>query len=125
MHTPYNVGVGASTTRKGKIMIEIKSNREIELMKESCRITAMAHEAVKKAIRPGITTLELDKIAEEVILSNGGVASFKNYPSPYKGVQNFPATACISINDEIIHGIPSKSRIIKEGDIVSVDLRSI
>lgn len=106
-------------------MVNIKSNREIELMKESCKITAMAHEAVKKAIRPGISTMELDKIAEEVITSNGAIPSFKNYPSPYKGVKPFPATACISINDEVIHGIPSKNRIIEEGDVVSIDLRSI
>jgi len=103
-------------------MVDIKSSREIELIKESCRITEMACKAVEVAITPGISTLELDKIAEEVIKKHGAVPSFKNYPSRLKGVQSFPATACISINDEVIHGIPSKERIIKEGDIVSIDL---
>lgn len=103
-------------------MIDIKSKREMELMREACKITAMAHDAVKKAIKPGITTKELDEIAEKVILDNGATPSFKNYPSGYKDVSNFPATACISINDEVIHGIPSNKTIIKEGDIVSIDL---
>ena len=103
-------------------MIEIKSKREIELMKEACKITAMAHKAVEKAIRPGMTTMELDKIAEKEIIDNGAIPSFKNYPSGIKGIENFPATACISINNEIIHGIPSDKVYIKDGDIVSVDL---
>lgn len=102
-------------------MIDIKSKREMELMREACKITAMAHYAVAEAIKPGMTTKELDKIAESVILKNGAIPSFKNYPSGYKDVPNFPATACISINDEVIHGIPSET-IIKNGDIVSVDL---
>ena len=106
-------------------MINIKSKKEIELMSESCRITAMAHEAIKEIIRPGISTLELDKIAEKVIISNGATPSFKNYPSYQKGVGNFPGTACISINDEVIHGIPSKNIIVKNGDVVSIDIRSI
>lgn len=103
-------------------MIDIKSKKEIELMREACVITAMAHEAVAKAIRPGISTWELDKIAYELIISNKAIPSFKGYPSAYKDVEDFPATACISINDEVIHGIPNKSRIIKNGDIVSIDL---
>lgn len=103
-------------------MVDIKSKREIDAMKEACRITNLAHIAVANAIKPGITTLELDKIAEDVIIKNGAVPSFKNYPSGYKDVPNFPATACISVNDEVIHGIPSSKTIIKEGDIVSVDL---
>ena len=106
-------------------MINIKSKREIKIMCEACKITAMAHEAIAKAIKPGISTIELDKIAEDVILSNGAIPSFKNYPSIHKKVQNFPGTACISINDEVIHGIPSRNTIIEEGDIVSIDLRSI
>ena len=103
-------------------MITIKSDKEIELMAESCKITAMAHEAVRKAIKPGISTLEISKIAEKVILENGATPSFKNYPSNYKGVPDFPATACISINEEVIHGIPNKHTIIKNGDIVSIDI---
>jgi len=103
-------------------MVDIKSKREIELLRESCRVTAVAHEAVRTAIRPGISTLELDKIAEDAIRKSGAIPSFMNYPSRLKGVPNFPATACISINDEVIHGIPSKKRIIAEGDIVSIDI---
>jgi len=106
-------------------MINIKSKKEIELMQESCRITAMAHDAIKKLIKPGISTLELDRVAEKVITSNGAIPSFKNYPSFDKSVPNYPMTSCISINNEVIHGIPSKNTIINEGDIVSIDLRSI
>ena len=103
-------------------MIDIKSKREIEIMREACIITAIAHEAVGKAIRPGMSTLDLNIIAEKVIISNGAIPSFKGYPSGDKKVVDFPAAACISINDEVIHGIPSRNRIIQNGDVVSVDL---
>ncbi len=103
-------------------MIEIKSKREIELMREACKIVALAHKAIEENIRPGITALELDKIAEEVMIKNGAIPAQKNYPSPYKGVKAFPATTCISINDVVIHGIPDANMIIKDGDIVSVDM---
>ena len=103
-------------------MVDIKSKREIELMKEACRITAMAHKAVAEAIRPGITTLELDQIAEKVIRQNGGIPAQKGYPSGQKGVRDFPSTICVSINDEVIHGIPSSHVKLKEGDIVSIDM---
>ncbi len=103
-------------------MVTIKSKREIELMRESCKIVRLAQEAIEKAIRPGISTYELDKIAEDVILSNGAIPSCKNYPSGVKGVPAFPSAVCISVNDEVIHGIPSKHTIIKDGDIVSTDL---
>ena len=106
-------------------MINIKSKKEIEIMAQACKITAMAHEAVKKAIKPGMSTLELNRVAENVILSNGAIPSFKNYPSFNKNVPNYPMSSCISINNEVIHGIPNKNTIIKEGDIVSIDLRSI
>ena len=103
-------------------MISIKSNREIELMKEACRITAQTYEMLEKNIRPGISTLELDKLAEEFIKSQGGRPAQKGYPSGVRGVPNFPATLCISVNDAVIHGIPSKEQILKDGDIVSIDL---
>ncbi len=103
-------------------MVEIKSKREIELMKEACRITALAHKAIEEAIRPGITTLELDKIAEKVIKENGGIPAQKGYPSEEKGVPPFPATICASVNDEVIHGIPSSRVHLKEGDIISIDM---
>ena len=103
-------------------MVDIKSKREIELMKEACRITALVHQEIEKAIKPGITTLELDKIAERVIRENGGIPAQKGYPSGVKGVMDFPASICASVNDELIHGIPSSKVVLKEGDIVSIDL---
>ena len=103
-------------------MVDIKSKREIEFMKEACRVTALVHKEIEKAIKPGITTLELDKIAEKVIRENGGIPAEKGYPSGVKGVMDFPASICTSVNDELIHGIPSSKVILKEGDIVSVDL---
>ena len=103
-------------------MVSIKSEREIEFMKEASRITAETHNMLEKAIRPGISTLELDKMAEEFIKSQGGIPAQKGYPSGVRGVPAFPSTLCISINDEIIHGIPSKNKIIRDGDVVSIDL---
>lgn len=103
-------------------MVSIKSEREIELMKEACKITAETHDMLGKNIKPGMSTYDLDKMAEEFIKSKGGIPAQKGYPSGVDGVPDFPSTLCISINDEVIHGIPSKKRIIKDGDIVSIDL---
>jgi methionyl aminopeptidase len=103
-------------------MIEIKSKREIELMREACRITALAHKAIEEVIRPGISTLELDKIAEKVIRENGGIPAQKGYPGPDKYTPAFPASICASVNDEVIHGIPSSKVILKEGDVISIDM---
>lgn len=96
-------------------MIVLKTARELSVMKEACRISAGALQVIGQAIEPGVTTGELDRMAERYILSQGAKPNFKNY-------QGYPATACISINNEVIHGIPSNKRIIKAGDIVSVDL---
>lgn len=103
-------------------MIEIKSNREIELMKEACRIVALVHQEIGNAIKPGITTLELDKLAERVVRENGGIPAQKGYPSYQKGVPDFPSTICASVNEEVIHGIPSNRVHLKTGDVVSIDL---
>ena len=103
-------------------MVSIKSDREIELMMEACKITAETHEMLGKIIKPGMSTYELDKIAEDFIKSKGGIPAQIGYPSGVRGVPNFPSTLCISINDEVIHGIPRKDIIIKDGDIVSIDL---
>lgn len=103
-------------------MIYIKSKKEIELMKEACRVAALAQKAVEAAIRPGISTLELDKIAEETMRKNGAIPAEKGYPSGIKGIPDFPGSICSSINDMVIHGIPSKYDILKEGDIISIDL---
>ena len=96
-------------------MITIKSNREIEIMMEAGRITALAHRKVKEAIRPGISTYELDKIAEKAIIENGATPSFKGYGG-------FPASICASVNEVVIHGIPKKHTILKDGDIISIDI---
>ncbi|MBM7561817.1 type I methionyl aminopeptidase [Fusibacter tunisiensis] len=98
-------------------MIVIKSNKEIELMQESGRIVALVHETVKKAIKPGITTGELDAIAEAVIRENGAIPSFKGYGG-------FPGSICASINDQVIHGIPGET-ILREGDIISIDVGAL
>ena len=103
-------------------MITIKSDREIELMKEACKIAALAQKEIEKNIRTGISTYELDMIAEETMRKYGAIPAEKGYPSGIKGVPDFPASTCMSVNDEVIHGIPSKTRILKDGDIVSVDL---
>ncbi len=96
-------------------MIVLKTGRELKVMKEACRIAAGALKLIGKAIEPGVTTVELDRLAEEYIRKQGGEPNFKNY-------QGFPATTCISINDQVIHGIPSHKCKIAAGDIVSVDL---
>jgi methionyl aminopeptidase len=103
-------------------MITIKSNREIELMKEACKIAAQTQKAIEEAIKPGMSTYELDIIAENTMKKLGAIPAEKGYPSGVKGVPNYPASTCISINDEVIHGVPSKNRIIQDGDVVSVDL---
>lgn len=95
-------------------MITIKSRREIELLRKAGYVTALAHQAVKEAVKPGISTFELDKIAEEVITKNGGRPAFKGY-------DGFPASICASVNEAVVHGIPNHQPL-KEGDIVSVDI---
>ncbi len=83
-------------------------------MREAGRILALTHLELEKAIRPGISTWEIDRIGEEIIRSYGCIPSFKNY-------QGYPASICVSVNDEVVHGIPSRDRILQEGDIVSLD----
>ena len=95
-------------------MITIKSEREIELMKKAGSIVGATHNYLKPFIKPGITTKELDKLAYDFIISQDATPSFLNY-------EGFPATICTSINDEVVHGIPSK-RKLKNGDIISVDI---
>ena len=102
-------------------MVTIKSAKEIECMKEACRVVALVYKELEERIRPGMTTAELDKIAEIKMRELGAIPAQKGYDVGIKGIPPFPAATCISINDEVIHGIPSKQRIIKEGDIVSID----
>ena len=96
-------------------MIVLKTGRELSIMREACRISAGALLTAGKAVEPGVTTAEIDRLAEEYIRSQGGEPNFKNY-------EGYPATACISINNEVIHGIPSTKRKLRAGDIVSIDL---
>ncbi len=94
--------------------ITIKSDREIELMRESCRLLSLVHDELGKAVKPGISTKDIDKLGEELIRSYGCVPNFLNY-------NGYPASICVSVNDEVVHGIPKEDRILKEGDIVSLD----
>ena len=103
-------------------MVTIKSKREIELMREAGRVTALTHKAKEEAIKPGMTTAEIDQIAEKTMKKYGAISAEKGYDPRIKGVPPYPAATCISINDEVIHGVPSSKRYIKDGDIVSVDL---
>jgi len=94
-------------------MVVLKSKAELEIMRQAGRIVAETLSEVEKAVRPGLTTVELDRIVEDAIRSRGATPSFK-------GLYDFPASACISVNEEVVHGIPSK-RVLREGDIVTVD----
>ena len=94
--------------------ITIKSSREIELMTEAGRILEIVHNELGKALRPGMSTKDIDRLGEEIIRSYGCIPSFLNY-------NGYPASICVSVNEEVVHGIPDKHRIIREGDIVSLD----
>lgn len=103
-------------------MIIIKSEAEINNIRLAGKIVRDTHNKMKEAIAPGISTYEINQIAEKYIYSQGAIPSQKGYRNFQEGMPNFPAATCISINDEVIHGIPSKNRILKNGDIVSIDL---
>ncbi|MBE0409692.1 MAG: type I methionyl aminopeptidase [Anaerolineales bacterium] len=100
--------------------VVIKSQQEIESMRLAGKVNAKALEVVRELIRPGVTTAELDKAAEELIRSNGGTPAFKNYPGAYP----YPATLTISINEELVHGIPGQ-RKLQSGDVVSIDCGTV
>ena len=95
--------------------VTIKTPRELELMREAGKILAKVHEQLAKELRPGLSTYEIDQIGEELIRSFGCVPSFKNY-------YGYPASVCVSIDEEVVHGIPSREKFIQEGDIVSLDI---
>ena len=94
--------------------VSIKSAREIELMRKAGEILASVHEELAKALHPGMTTMDIDRLGEKLIRSHGCIPSFKNY-------NGYPGSICVSVNDEVVHGIPSRTRVLKEGDIVSLD----
>ncbi|MBS3810853.1 MAG: type I methionyl aminopeptidase [Halanaerobiales bacterium] len=96
-------------------MIILKSKREIQIMRDANKIVAQTHEYLKELIKPGISTKEIDEKGEQFIRKQGAKPSFKGY-------MGYPAAICISINDEVVHGIPRSDRYLKEGDIVSLDI---
>lgn len=96
-------------------MITIKSDREIALLREAGRIVALCHEEMKKHVKPGVSTWELNQICENLILQCGATPSFKGYGG-------FPAAVCTSVNEVVVHGIPSKKQVLKEGDIIAIDI---
>ena len=99
-------------------MVTIKSPRELDLMRQAGHIVALAHQEVAKHIKPGVSTQQLDEIIERVIRSNDAVPSFLHY-------NGFPANSCISVNEVVVHGIPSSKKILRNGDIVSVDIGAV
>lgn len=96
--------------------VSVKSNREIELMREAGKILGTVLNELSKEIKPGMTTHRIDQLGEEMIRSYGCIPSFLGYGG-------FPASICVSVNEEVVHGIPSRKRILHEGDIVSMDAR--
>lgn len=102
-------------------MIKLKTPEEIKLMRIAGRVTAEVLDIMREAVRPGISTGELDRLAEEHIRRNNGIPAFKNY-RPMASMTPFPGTICASVNEEVVHGIPSFDRILEEGDIISVDV---
>ncbi len=99
-------------------MITIKSSHQIEKMREACRITKAALDLLGEHIKPGISTAQLDSIAHKFILSQGAKPNFLHY-------NGYPASICASVNDEVVHGIPHKSTILREGDIISIDMGAV
>jgi methionyl aminopeptidase len=100
-------------------VILIKSIKEVDYIRRSCKIVAETLQLVKKYVRPGVTTKELDQIAEDYILSNNAIAAFKGYSQG--GASAFPAAICASLDDEVVHGIPG-NRVLKNGEILSIDV---
>lgn len=99
--------------------IFLKTEDEINLMRKANQLVGSTLAELGKHIKPGVTTLQLDKIAEEFIRDHGAVPTFKNFPNPYGGP--FPASICTSVNEVVVHGIPSKNTVLKDGDIISID----
>ncbi len=98
----------------GRKKIGIKTEKEIELMRESCRLLSEVHYELGQFVRPGISTADIDELGEKLIRQKGGIPNFLNY-------EGYPASICVSVNEEVVHGIPTRNRILQEGDIVSLD----
>ena len=97
----------------------LKTEDEIELMRHANQLVARTLAEVGRHIKPGVTTLQLDQIAEEYIRDNGAIPTFKGFPNPYGGP--FPGSICTSVNDVVVHGVPDNDTVLKDGDIISVD----
>lgn len=102
-------------------MVTIKSKKEIEYMREVCKVVNSVYKKIEQEIKPGMSTWDIDQIAEKEMIRLGAIPAEKGYRLGIPGIPDYPAATCVSVNDEVIHGIPSKNKIIKEGDIVSVD----
>lgn len=99
--------------------IYLKTEDEIELMRQANQLVGRTLGELAKHIKPGVTTLQLDKIADEFIRDHGAVPTFKGFPNPYGGP--FPASICTSVNDVVVHGVPNEKTVLKDGDIISID----
>lgn len=106
-------------TRRTLMKVFLKTEDEIELMRKANQLVSKTLAELAKSIKPGISTLSLDKIAEEYIRDHGAIPTFKNFPNPFG--TPFPASICTSVNDVVVHGIPSSKTILKEGDVISID----
>ena len=104
-------------------MIFLKTEDEIELLRQSNLLVGRTLAEVAKVVKPGVTTRELDKVAEEFIRDNGATPTFKGFPNQYG--DPFPASICTSVNEQVVHGIPSSKAVLKEGDVISVDCGTI
>lgn len=100
---------------------QLKTPAELEAMREAGRVVARVLQALAQAAAPGVATAELDKLADEMIAAAGGIASFRGVPAPRAGVEDYPASSCISVNEEVVHGVPGP-RLLRQGDIVSMDV---
>lgn len=107
--------------RQRNVGIHLKSSAELAIMREAGRIVARCHEAMREAIKPGVNTLVLDQITENIIRQHNAIPAFKNYSTQHNA-RPFPASITVCIDDELVHGIPSASRILQEGQIVSLDV---
>ncbi|MBL8134684.1 MAG: type I methionyl aminopeptidase [Anaerolineae bacterium] len=110
-------------TRRERAQVHIKNREEIAIMREAGRIVAKTHAAMRSLVRPGVSTAELDRVAEQVIRDHGAIPAFLNYPK--QDAPDYPASINASINHELVHGIPSAKRILREGDIISLDVGAI
>ena len=112
---------GDNRSNKKRPPIQLKSAREISLMREAGRVVAKAHAAVRKIVAPGATTADVEQAVAEVFRIHDATPLFLNYPNSEEGKPPFPSVVCTSVNEQVVHGIPSRRRVLREGDILAVD----